>query len=57
VNGWVIAILHDGPARLELFGDAQGQPFPTQDDAERTATLFPRRGASYSVYVTQIGRT
>lgn len=57
MNGWVIAIVHDGPLRLELFGDSQGKPFATQDDAERTATLFPRRGASYSVYVTQIEST
>lgn len=57
MNGWVIAIVHDGPLRLELFGDSQGQPFPTQDDAESVAALFPRRGASYSVYVTQIEST
>jgi hypothetical protein len=56
VTGWVIVILHDGLARLELFGDADGQPFPSQQAAEAHAQVFPRRGASYSVYVQPIGR-
>jgi hypothetical protein len=53
---WVILIVHDGPIRVEIYGDQDGKPFPSQQAAEDHAQVFPRRGTSYSVYVQQIGR-
>lgn len=51
---WVIVILHDGIARMDVFGDPDGKPFPSQQEAEARAQLLFRRRASYSVYTLPI---
>jgi hypothetical protein len=52
---WVIVIVYDGPVRLEVMGDDKGRPFASEGEAMQAARVFPRQGARYSVYVTQIG--
>lgn len=55
-TGWVIVILHDGPVRLEVYGDHQGQPYADRASAERAKATWPTTGTSYSVYVANVGR-
>lgn len=57
MNDWVIVVLHDGLAQIEVFGDERGRPFLSQGMAETASRVFPRQGARYSVYVTQIKNT
>jgi hypothetical protein len=52
MNGWVILIVFDGPMNIDVYG-----PYDTKEEAERHSTIFPRRGASYSVYVAPLQTT
>jgi hypothetical protein len=54
--GWVIVVVHDGPMRLQVFTADDGKAFPTQEAAERAASVWQRQGVSYSIYTVQTER-
>jgi hypothetical protein len=52
---WIVVVIHDGPMTLEVFGDAEGNPFTEQSAAENLAHAIRHLRGSFSVYVKQIG--